>query len=113
MLSRSLRLFICVCALAAAAVMARAGELFGTLSEGDKPLPAGVKVEVSAGDKTYTVETDKFGGYRVYVKEKGKCTLKVLYKGQSPSREVMSFEKSTRYDLILEQKDGSYALRRK
>ncbi len=92
---------------------ALAGELFGTISEVDKPIAAGVKVEVTAGDKTYSTETDKFGSYRLFVKEKGKCTLKVYYKGQMPTFSVGSFEKSTRYDFLLTQKDGKYTLGRK
>ncbi len=90
-----------------------AGELFGTISEGDKPVVQGVKVEITAGDKTYSTETDKFGSYRIFVKEKGKCTLKVTYKDQSPTFSVASFDKSTRYDLALIQKDGKYTIGRK
>lgn len=92
---------------------ALAGEMSGTISEGDKPVAAGVKVEVTAGDKTYSTETDKFGAYRLFVKEKGKCRLKVYYKDQTPTFSVASFDKSTRYDLSLALKDGKYMLGRK
>jgi len=92
---------------------ALAGELFGIISEGNKPVNEGVKVEVTIGEKTYSGETDKFGTFRIFVKEKGKCTLKVLYKDQTPSFSVVSFEKSTRYDLVLNLKDGKYTLVRK
>ena len=90
-----------------------AGELFGTISEGDKPVAAGVKVQVTAGGNTYSTETDKFGGYRLFVKEKGKCMLKVSYKDQTPTFSVASFDKSTRYDFVLTQKEGKYTLGRK
>jgi len=90
-----------------------AGELFGTISEANKPVAQGVKVEITAGDKTYSTETDKFGSYRLFVKEKGKCTLTISYKNQSPTFTVASFEKSTRYDLVLTEKDGKYTLGRK
>ncbi len=92
---------------------ALAGELFGTISEGGKPVAKGVKVEVTASDKTYSTETDKDGGYRVFVKEKGKCTLTVVYKDQKPTYSAASFDKATRYDLVLAQKDGKYTLGRK
>ncbi len=92
---------------------ALAGELFGTISEGGKPVAKGVKVEVATGDKTYSTETDKDGGYRVFVKEKGKCTMTVVYKDQKPTYSAASFDKSTRYDLVLAQKDGKYTLGRK
>ncbi len=90
-----------------------AGELFGTISEGGKPVSEGVKVVVAAGGKTDSAETDKFGAYRLFVKEKGKCMLKVYYKDQTPSFQVASFEKSTRYDFLLNLKDGKYTLGRK
>ncbi len=99
--------------LAAAVTTARSGEIFGTLTDGNKPVPPGTKVEVTAGGNTYAGETDKFGGYRIFVKEKGKATLKVNYSNQAPTFDVMSFEKGTRYDLVLESKDGKYSLRRK
>lgn len=90
-----------------------AGEMFGTISEGGKPVSEGVKVVVAAGEKTYSAETDKFGSYRLFVKEKGKCILKVHFKDQTPSFQVASFEKSTRYDFVLNLKDGKYTLGRK
>lgn len=90
-----------------------AGELFGTISEGNKPVNAGVKVEITAGEKTYSTVTDKFGAYRIFVKEKGKCTMTVHYNDQKPTFGVASFDKSTRYDLVLIQKDGKYTLGRK
>ncbi len=92
---------------------AAAGEIFGTLSEGTKGIDAGVKVQISIAQKTYQAETDKFGSYRVIVKETGKCTLTVYYEDQSPSFQLVSYDKARRYDLILETKDGSYYLRRK
>jgi len=39
--------------------------------------------------------------------------LKVYYKDQTPSFQVASFEKSTRYDFVLNLKDGKYTLGRK
>ena len=99
--------------LVAGIMTARSGEIFGTLTDASKPVPQGTKVEVTAGGNTYSGETDKFGGYRIFVKEKGKCTLKVNYNNQAPTFEVMSFEKGTRYDLVLENKDGKYSLKRK
>ena len=90
-----------------------AGELFVTITDGSKPVAAGVKVEIVVSGKHYTAETDKFGSYRVVVKEKGRCTLAVHVNGQSPSFNLFSYDKSTRYDWILETKDGKLSLRRK
>ena len=90
-----------------------AGEMFGTLREGGKAVTKGIKVEIVISEKTYTGETDAYGSYRVYVVEKGKCTLKVYYNKQTPSFDVYSYDKSTRYDMNLEAKDGKYLLKRK
>jgi hypothetical protein len=90
-----------------------AGEVYGTIADAGKPVAAGVKVEIAVSGKVYTAETDKFGSYRIVVKEKGKCTLTVRLKEQSPSTELFSYDRSTRYDWILETKDGKLSLRRK
>ncbi len=90
-----------------------AGEIFGTLREGGKALKKGIKVEVVTPKKTYTALTDAYGSYRLYVVEKGKCTLKVYYNNQTPSFDVYSYDKSIRYDMSLELKDGTYSLKRK
>jgi hypothetical protein len=92
---------------------ALAGEIFGTISADGKPIAEGTKVEVKAGDKTYSTETDKFGSYRLFIKERGKCVLKVYFKDQTPTFTVASFEKSTRYDFALTEKEGKYTLGRK
>lgn len=90
-----------------------AGEIFGTITDGSKPVPAGIKVAIARSGKVDTTETDKFGSYRIVLKEKGKCTLTVYMKEQSPSQEVFSYDRSMRYDWILETTDGKLSLRRK
>jgi hypothetical protein len=90
-----------------------AGEVYGTITDGSKPVAAGVKVEITVSGKVYTTGTDKFGSYRIVVKEKGRCTLTVHVNEQSPSSNLFSYDKSTRYDWILETKDGKLSLRRK
>ena len=76
-------------------------------------IPKGTKIEIASSKKTYAAETDTYGSYRLYVPEKGKCTLRVHYNKQSPSIEIFSYDKSTRYDWSLESKDGQYTLKRK
>jgi hypothetical protein len=91
-----------------------AGEVFGSITEGGKPLPAGVKVEIASAAKTYAGETDKFGAYRIFVKEKGKASITVYAKDSlGVKAELFSYDKSTRYDWILEMKEGKPTLRRK
>ncbi len=100
-------------ALALSCPLALAGEVYGTITEGGKPVAPGVKVEIAVTGKVYNGETDKFGSYRIFVKEKGKCTLTVHLKEQSPSVGLFSYDKSTRYDWVVETKDGKLSLRRK
>ena len=90
-----------------------AGELYGTITDGGKPIVSGVKVEITASGNSYSAETDKFGSYRVFVKEKGKCTLTLHVRDQSPAVGLVSYDNSTRYDWILETKDGKLSWRRR
>ena len=92
---------------------ALAGEIYGTIADAGKPVSAGVKVEVTAAGNTYTGETDKFGTYHVFAKDKGKCTLTVYYKDQKPAASIFSYEKATRYDWTVETADGKLTLKRK
>lgn len=90
------------------------GEIYGTLTEDGKSVGPNAQLEVTCAGKTYPRNTtDQYGSYRLYMQETGKCTLKVHYKEQSPSTEISSYEKSVRYDLVLEKRDGQYVLRRK
>jgi len=90
-----------------------AGELYGTITDGTKPVGGGVKLEITSSGKVYGGETDKFGSYRIFVKEKGKCTLTVHVKDQTAAVELFSYDKSTRYDWILDTHEGKLMLRRK
>jgi hypothetical protein len=90
-----------------------AGELFGTITDGTKPIASGVKVEIAVSGQIDTTETGKFGSYRIVVKEKGKCRFTVHLRGESPSIDVISFDRSTRYDWVVETKAGKLSLRRK
>ncbi|MGB5106934.1 MAG: hypothetical protein WBP29_06510 [Candidatus Zixiibacteriota bacterium] len=101
-----------------------AGRIFGDIKMGDKPLPEGTKLTITAPVKAVkpapapviadSSATDKFGAYRMTVKEEGKCVLTVYIEKQTPTIEVNSYTNATRYDLILEKdKDGKYNLKRK
>ena len=107
-----LRVFLLL-VLCVAASNVMAGEIFGTIEEGGKPVPAGIKVEVAAAGNNYAGETDKFGAYRVVVTDRGKCILTVLYKNQKPAASIFSYDKSTRYDWTVEIVDGKLTLKRK
>ena len=93
--------------------LAVAGKIYGSISEGGKPIAQGVKVEVTCGANNYAAQTDAYGAFKLFVPDKGKCALKVYYQGQTPSFDVNSYEGSVQYDLILEKQGAQYTLRRK
>ncbi len=100
--------------IALLSVRVEAGEIFGTMTADGVSVGAGVTVEIAAPSKTYVVQTDAEGVYRVYVKEAGKFILTVRHHDASPTMEVTSQEeKSSRYDLLLTKKEGTYGVRRK
>ncbi len=118
----SMALFICL-----AASNASAGRIFGDIKLDGKPVPAGLPVKIALapqanapGSKPQpapiaadSAVTDKFGSYKLAVKQEGKCILTLLYEKQALAIEVYSYKDATRYDLILEKKDGKLFLRRK
>ena len=106
---------------------ASAGRIFGDIKMDGKPVPAGLPVEIflappanAAGGsakpapvRADSTATDKFGSYKLVVKAEGKCILSLSYEKQLLTLEVFSYKEATRYDLILEKKDGKLSLRRK
>ena len=102
-----------------AAVMssnASAGKIFGDVKIDGKPLPEGVKVRVTRPGTSAIADstsTDKFGSYKLLVKEEGKSVLTLVYDKKPLELPVFSNKEATRYDLILEKKDGKLVLRRK
>jgi hypothetical protein len=113
-----------------AASNALAGRIFGDIKLDGKPVPAGLPVMIvfapAAGDEAAKSEkpkpapapidssaTDKVGSYKLNIKGEGKCILTLLYDKQASALEVFSYKEATRYDLILEKKDGKYSLKRK
>ena len=104
-----------------AAAPASAGRVFGDIRMNDKPLPDSVRVRITAplaaeaksGAIADSTLTDKFGSYKLNVKDEGRCILTLVYEKQHVELTVFSYKQATRYDLILERKDGKLSLRRK
>ena len=90
-----------------------AGKIYGSITEGGKPVAQGIKVEVTCGSNPYSAQTDAYGAFNLFAKDTGKCVLKVAYQGQTPSIEINSFENAVQYDLILEKQGNQYTLKRK
>jgi hypothetical protein len=106
--------FVCIFFITSVS-MAMAGELFGTIEDAGKPVPADVEVKVTvAGTENITAKTDKLGAYRVVATGKGKGTLTVTYKNKtSEPAEIISFDKATRYDWTIEASGDKMTLKRK
>src|SRR5262245_46652834 len=91
------RLVIAVALILTMTSAAVAGNVYGSITEGGKPIAQGVKIEVACGPNKYSAETDASGAYKLFVKDQGKCALHVAYQGQTPSFEINSFEGSVQY----------------
>jgi len=88
-----------------------ASTIFGDLRLGEKYV-ADVEVNLVCGPDSTSGKTDAEGSFRLTVKTGGKCQLTVHYDKQTPSVEVVAFDKPARYRLVLELKDGKYLLKR-
>ena len=115
-----MRSFVLVSAIALAAsafaTSAFAGKIFGDISIDGKPVAAGIVVKVTkpgAAAIADTTLTDKFGSYKLLVKEEGKSTLTVRYEKSVLEIAVFSTKEPARFDLVIEKKDGKPGLRRK
>jgi hypothetical protein len=100
--------------LAVAAVVAlggSAGEVFGDLRVGEDYVKEAA-LELKCGDEVVKGKTDASGSYRLTAKASGKCTISVTHEGQSPSVDVVLFDKAARYRLVLEKKGENWTLRR-
>ena len=92
------------------------GVIFGKISKSGKSIGANVKVEIVhiKTNKTYITKTNKFGAFRLFIPETGKCRLTIPGKKQSPSISVNSFRSANECNLVIyRDKTGKYRLRRK
>jgi hypothetical protein len=110
--------------IALGASNASAGRLFGDVKIGGKPASEGMLITVQAAAKPTdkekgasapidSVKTDNVGSYKVMVKYEGKCNLTVHFGKKTAVLEVFSYKEPTRYDLVVEEKDGKLTVRRK
>lgn len=87
------------------------GEIFGDVKSGTSYIPA-AEMTLTCGTESVVAKTDSVGSFRIRAKGKGKCTLLVKWKDQAPTIDVVVFDQPTRYRLLLEEKDGKWALKR-
>ena len=93
------------------AVSLSAGQLYGSLREDGRSLPANVVFEIRCRGQSYRGQTDGNGAFAINA-EKGRCTLVVYYKGQSQTADIFSYDNPVRYDFDLVLVNGQYTLRR-
>lgn len=103
-----LKAILVIGALAAAAPV---GEVFGDVRVGEEYVKEAA-VELKCGDEVVKGKTDASGSYRLTAKASGKCTIGVTHDGQTPTVEVVLFDKAARYRLVLEKKGENWTLRR-
>ncbi|MHB8077659.1 MAG: hypothetical protein ACYDIE_00205 [Candidatus Krumholzibacteriia bacterium] len=111
-------LVLCICLMASTAL---AGRLLGDIRLDGKPVAEGLRIRLAAapakpGAAPAVVDstvTDKFGSYKLMAKDEGKYLLTLVFEKQPVSLEVYAYKEPTRYDLVLEKKDGKLSLSRK
>ena len=95
------------------AAASQGAEIFGTISEGGKPVAAGSEVKLDCGSGAVSGKTDQFGSYSLKSSGSGDCTLTLTYKGASASLKVTLYEKPSRYDLTVKLEAGKLEIARK
>jgi len=95
------------------ATQAFAGKIYGSITEGGKPVSQGTKLEVACGSNNYSAQTDANAAFNLFAAHTGNCLLQVLHHGQMLSIEISSYDGSVQYDLVLEKQGTQYTLKRK
>jgi hypothetical protein len=93
------------------AALTAPGEIFGDIREGETYLGE-VPVVLACGTEKVEGTTDAKGSFRLKSTASGKCTLTVTWKKQSPSVDVVVFERPTRYRFVVEEVEGKLTLKR-
>lgn len=88
------------------------GEIYGTIKESGKPIAKDIPVTIELNGKAYSKPTDEFGSYRIIVAETGKGTAKIVFKEQPIDCEIQSYSTPVRFDLVIENVNGKYLLKR-
>jgi hypothetical protein len=95
-------------------LVASAAQIYGSLKEGGKSVGAGTTVVIWYGDKQYSVNTDQYGSYSIYVPNTGKCGIEVVFRGQrTPRFSIYSYPNPARYDFELVRDNNGYHLERR
>ncbi len=90
--------------------VAQAGQIFGSVKEGERTLPQGVPIVITCGTSSYSGQTDAYGSYSINVRQTGSCTLKVQRdNGCAPTFGIYSEDDPVRYDFMIVRQPPSNA----
>lgn len=90
---------------------ARGGNIFGTVWLSGRGL-AGAQIEIACPGR-HAAETDANGSYRVFVPERGRCTILVRFQGQSAQADIASYDNAIKYDFDVIRQGSGYILKRR
>lgn len=89
------------------------GQIYGSLKEDGRSLPAKVKFDVKCKEQVQPGYTDGYGAYSINV-VKGRCTFTLYYKSQTLTSVIYSSDNPLRYDFdLVLLPNRVYELRRK
>jgi len=108
-----MRIAAAVSSILLVASAAVGGEIYGTVTEGGKPVAAGMALRLTCGSAAADARTDAYGAYSLKSATTGKCGLSAPSVPGAPSLAVTVYEKSTRYDIVLAHSGDKSTLARK
>lgn len=89
-------------------------QVYGVLRITNRSVGRGARVEVQCGNAgPGNGETDDYGAYKVFVRAKGKCLLRVFYAGRWLEAPIYSYDDPVRYDFDVVTENNQYKLRRR
>jgi hypothetical protein len=95
------------------AIPAQAAQIYGSLFEDGSSLTEEVVLVVCDSGGRDENGTDEHGGYQLFVKQTGRCTLSLPDKGGA-SADIYSFEEPVRFDFdLISAPDGGAQLRKR
>ncbi len=108
-----MKMLVVLAFLFAGVSAAAAAEIHGTVSDGGKPVPKGVALQLDCGGTTAQASTDAFGSYTLKIAATGECRLTVNYQGETASLGVSVYDRPSRYDIAVARQGGKLVLSRK
>ena len=107
------KLILTIALVVLSASTASAGQIFGSLNEGGRPLVnAYFEVWCTNEKNVPKGKTDNYGAYSINV-GRGRCTFKLYYGKEILEFGLYSYDRALRYDLEVIFENGAHKLRRR